>query len=73
MTDQSVETQIALIQADMATLTKAVAKQSSDIEGLVQAWKTANGVVSFMKWLSSIAVAVSILFSVIKLKLFGAH
>ena len=73
MSDQSVETQIALIQADMATLTKAVAKQSSDIEGLVQAWKTANGVVSFMKWLASIAVAFSILVGAIKLKLFGAH
>jgi hypothetical protein len=73
MTDQSVETQIALLQADMAALTKAVAKQSSDIEGLVQAWKTANGVVSFMKWLASIAVAVSILIGAIKFKLFGAH
>jgi hypothetical protein len=73
MTDQSVETQIALIQADMATLTKAVTKQSSDIEGLVKAWNTANGVVSFMKWLAGIAVAGSILFGVIKFKLFGAH
>jgi len=73
MNDQSVETQIALLQADMAALTKAVAKQSSDIEGLVQAWKTANGVVSFMKWLASIAGAFAILFSVIKLKLFNAH
>lgn len=73
MSEQSVETQIALIQADMVTLTKAVAKQSEDITGLVQAWKTANGVVSFMKWLASIAVAVSILFGAIKFKLFGAH
>lgn len=73
MSDQSVETQIALIQADMATLTKAVAKQSEDITGLVQAWKTANGVVAFMKWLASIAGAFAILFSVIKLKLFGTH
>jgi len=73
MSDQSVETQIALIQADMATLTKAVAKQSEDITGLVQAWKTANGVVAFMKWLASIAGALAILFSVIKLKLFGTH
>ena len=73
MTDQSVETQIALLQADMAALTKAVTKQSSDIEGLVKAWNTANGVVSFMKWLAGIAVAGSILFGVIKFKLFGAH
>jgi hypothetical protein len=40
---------------------------------LVQAWKTANGVVSFMKWLASIAVAASILLGAIKLKLFGAQ
>jgi len=73
MTNQSVETQIALLQADMAALTKAVTKQSSDIEGLVKAWNTANGVVSFMKWLAGIAVAGSILFGVIKFKLFGAH
>jgi len=72
MTDQSVETQIALLQADMAALTKAVTKQSSDIEGLVKAWNTANGVVSFMKWLAGIVTAVTILWGVFKLKLLSA-
>jgi hypothetical protein len=73
MTDQSVETQIALLQADMEALTRAVTKQSNDIEGLVKAWNTANGVVSFMKWLAGIAVAGSILLGAIKFKLLGTH
>lgn len=72
MSEQSVETQIALLQADMELLTKAVAKQSSDIEGLVKAWNTANGVVSFMKWLAGIVTATAILWGAVKLKLLSA-
>lgn len=73
MSDQSVETQIALLQADVSALTQAVEKQSTDIEGLVQAWKTANGVVSFMKWLASIVVAGGIIWTTVKMKFFAGH
>ena len=72
MSEQSMETQIALLQADMEALTKAVAKQSSDIEGLVKAWNTANGVVSFMKWLAGIVTAAIIIWGAIKLKFLSA-
>jgi len=71
MSDQSFETQLALLQADVSALTTAVQKQSEDIAGLVQAWKTANGVVSFMKWLASIVVASGIIWAAIKTKLFA--
>lgn len=71
MSEQSVETQIALLKADVLALTEAVEKQSSDIAGLVQAWKTANGVVSFMKWLASIVVAGGIIWAAVKAKLFA--
>jgi hypothetical protein len=71
MSDQSFETQLALLQADVSALTTAVEKQSEDIAGLVQAWKTANGVVSFMKWLASIVVASGIIWAAIKTKLFA--
>jgi len=73
MNDQSVETQIALLQADMAALTKAVTKQSEDIAGLVQAWKTANGVVSFVKWVASFVGAMTILWAAIQFKAINTH
>jgi hypothetical protein len=73
MSDQSVETQIALLQADVEALTVAVKKQSSDIEGLVTAWKTANGVVSFIKWLSGVLIAGGVVVGAIKYKLFGVE
>lgn len=73
MSEHSVETQIALLKADVLALTEAVEKQSSDIAGLVQAWKTANGVVSFMKWLASIVVAGGIIWAAVKTKLFSGN
>lgn len=73
MSDQSFETQLALLQADVSALTEAVEKQSADIAGLVQAWKTANGVVSFMKWLASIVVASGIIWAAVKTKLFSGN
>lgn len=73
MSEQSVETQIALLQADMEALTKAVGKQSSDIEGLVKAWNTANGVVSFVKWLSGLIIAASVIWGAFKLKFFNTQ
>lgn len=56
----------ALLRKDVELLTAKVEKLSNDVEELVAAWKTANYVVVFVKWLSGAALAVGTLYGVIK-------
>lgn len=62
--DDAVET--ALLRKDVELLAEKVDKLSSDVEELVAAWKTANYVVVFVKWLSGAAVAVLTVYSILK-------
>lgn len=71
MLDPNLDTQVALLRADLDELKKDLAKQSNDIQGLVDAWKTASGVLSFVKALSQIIVAVGIIWAVVKFRIFG--
>lgn len=43
-------------------------KLSSDVEDLVSAWKAANVVVGFIKWVGGAATAVTAIYTLIKLK-----
>ena len=71
MSDQGYEVEIALIQKELAELQRDVKKLSQDVQGLVDAWKTASGVVAFIKWLSGIVIAVSVLWAAFRVKLGG--
>lgn len=51
--------------ADIERLTDKVEKLSTDIEGLVEAWRNANFAVSLIKWLASVIMAGSALWFVI--------
>lgn len=71
MSDQPHEVQIALLQKEIVDLTEKVADLSSAVSGLVDAWKTASGVVAFIKWLSGAVVALGILWTAFKVKIGG--
>lgn len=71
MSDQPYEVQIALLQKEIVDLTEKVADLSSAVSGLVDAWKTASGVVAFIKWLSGAVVALGILWAAVKMKIGG--
>lgn len=71
MSDQPHEVQIALLQKEIVDLTDKVADLSTAVSGLVDAWKTASGVVAFIKWLSGAVVALGILWTAIKMKIGG--
>lgn len=43
-------------------------KLSKDVEDLVSAWKAANFVVSFVKWVGGIATAVTAIYSLFRIK-----
>lgn len=50
-------------------LIEAQNKTNADVAGLVEAWNTAGSLIRFMKWLSGIAVSMTILWELIKGKL----
>lgn len=43
-------------------------KLAGDVEDLVAAWKAANLVVGFIKWVGGLATAVTAIYSILKLK-----
>lgn len=42
---------------------------ATEVRGLVDAWKTATGIVAFVKWLAGFATAVGLLWAAVKLKI----
>lgn len=65
------EVEIALLQKEMASLKDEVHTLSKEVSGLVDAWKTASGVVAFVKWLSGAMAAFGIIWTALKLKIGG--
>lgn len=55
----------ARLEAEVENLKKDIADMRSDIKDLVEAWNTARGVTSFVKWVGSIAAGVVILYNFI--------
>lgn len=71
MTDPQHDVQIAILQKEIVDLTDKVDRLSNEVAGLVDAWKTASGVVGFIKWLSGLIVAVGIVWTAFKIKVGG--
>lgn len=71
MSDTPHEVEIALLQKEIVDLTDKVSRLSDEVAGLVDAWKTASGVVAFIKWLSGVVVAVGVLWTAFKIKIGG--
>ena len=71
MSELQHEVEIALLQKEIVDLTDKVDRLSNEVAGLVDAWKTASGVVAFIKWLSGLVVAVGIIWTALKIKVGG--
>lgn len=71
MSDNPTDVEIALLQKELAHLSDKVDTLSDDVAGLLELWKTASGVVAFIKWLSGIVVAVGIIWTAFKVKIGG--
>ena len=71
MSELQHEVEIALLQKEIVDLTVNVDRLSNEVAGLVDAWKTASGVVAFIKWLSGLVVAVGIIWTALKIKVGG--
>lgn len=68
MTDPQHDVQIALLEQEIVNLTDKVDHLSNEVAGLVDAWKTASGVVAFIKWLSGLIVAAGVVWTALKIK-----
>ena len=68
MRDGPHEVEIALLQKELVDLKDEVHALSKEVSGLVDAWKTASGVVAFIKWLSGVIAAVGIIWAAFKVK-----
>lgn len=71
MSDNPHEVEIALLQTELTSIKNEVRTLSAEVSGLLEAWRTASGVVSFVKWLSGIVTAAGILWAALKVKLGG--
>lgn len=71
MSDAPHEVQVALLEKRVEDLTKEVHALSKEVSGLVDAWKTASGVVAFIKWLSGAILAVGVIWTALKIKVGG--
>ena len=71
MSDPQHDVQIAILQKEIVDLTDKVDRLSNEVAGLVDAWKTASGVVGFIKWLSGIIVAAGVIWTAFKMKVGG--
>lgn len=60
------KTEIALLKKDIEDLREEIKTLNAEVKDLVDAWKAANGVVMFVKWLSGGAVALSSLYFLLK-------
>lgn len=71
MSDNPHEVEIALLQKELTSIKDEVRTLSTEVSGLLEAWRTASGVVSFVKWLSGIVTAAGIIWAALKVKLGG--
>ena len=68
MADNPHEVEIALLQKELTSLKDEVHTLSKEVSGLVDAWKTASGVVAFVKWMAGVVTAIGILWAALKVK-----
>lgn len=63
---QALREQVSLLNTSNEDLKAEVSELRKDIAGLVEAWKTAQGVTKFVKWLSGIVTGAGILYALWK-------
>lgn len=60
------ETDHAEMKRELAEVRAEIHALRTDVQDLVSAWKTATGVVKFVKWLSTLMAALAVIYATIK-------
>lgn len=64
--DRDSAVEIALIRADLEAMQGELKAVRKELKDLLEAWNTATGMVRFVKWLSTFATAVAVLYATVK-------
>lgn len=54
------------LKADTEQVRSELAELRADVKDLLEAWNTATGMVRFVKWLSTFATALAVLYATVK-------
>jgi hypothetical protein len=60
------ETDHAEMKRELAEVRADIQALRTDVQDLVSAWKTATGVVKFVKWLSTLMAAMAVIYATLK-------
>lgn len=66
MVDHNTETEIALLRQDMDAMKDDLKAARAEVKELLDAWRTATGMLVFIKWLSTLGVAVAAFWALLK-------
>ena len=64
MSEQEVE--LAMLRKDIELMQSDMAELKADVKQLATAWKTAENLVAFIKWLAGLGAALALLVGLIK-------
>ncbi len=60
------DVEIAKLHFEIGSLKKEVEEMRTDIKDLIEAWNSAKGMTSFVKWIASIAIAIGVIAAALK-------
>jgi hypothetical protein len=66
MVEHNPETELALLRQDMDSMKDDLAAARAEVKELLDAWRTATGMLVFIKWLSTLGVAVAAFWALLK-------
>jgi hypothetical protein len=66
MVELNPETELALLRQDMDAMKDDLKAARAEVKELLDAWRTATGMLVFIKWLSTLGVAVAAFWALIK-------
>lgn len=67
------EVTLATLKIEVDALTLAVERQTKATEDLLAAWNTATNLVKFIKWLSTVVAAFSLIIATLKFGIGSKH
>lgn len=66
MVEHNPETELALLRQDMDSMKDDLKAARAEVKELLDAWRTATGMLVFIKWLSGLGVAVAAFWALLK-------
>lgn len=60
------DVELALLRRDVEQMQAQIGELTKQVSSLADAWRTANNVVAFVKWLAGAVAAVGVLWAAIK-------